>query len=87
MVEFKTSIALNKENIIKHENDRERIKCEIEKLENNHEQHREHFEEMLQQLKEDIERVNKDLKLCRQENDKLEYEGEENIKDLNRSKQ
>ena len=42
---------------------------------------------MLQKLKEEIERVSKDLKTQQREADKLEYEGEENEKDLKRSKE
>lgn len=42
---------------------------------------------MQAKLKNEIERVGKDLKIHQREADKLEYEGEENEKDLKCSKE
>ena len=87
IAEAKISIKTHQEFQIKYTNDMKKLNEEIAELEQQVDRQREILEEMLQKLKEEIERVSKDLKTQQREADKLEYEGEENEKDLKRSKE
>ena len=62
LAEHKLNVKIQTEYIEKHEHDMKRIKQEIADLENESDRQREILEEMLQKLKEEIERVSKDLR-------------------------
>lgn len=59
---------------------------DIEEMENKKDRKKELLEDMHHKLKCEIENVTRELKLNQREVDKLEYEGEENEKDMKSSK-
>ncbi|CDW78995.1 structural maintenance of chromosomes protein 2-1-like [Stylonychia lemnae] len=70
----------------KYRDENERLRNEIIQMESKKDQKKELLEGMLQNLKNEIERITRDLKINQREVDKLEYEGEENEKDMKSSK-
>ena len=71
----------------KYRDEVEHLAHEIEDMESKKDRKKELLEDMLQKLKNEIEIVTRELKLNQREVDKLEYEGEENEKDMKSSKE
>lgn len=63
-----------------------RLKQEVDELEQRKGKKKEILEEMDHKLRVELERVGKELKQSQREVDRLEYEGEENEKDMKSSK-
>jgi len=65
----------------------EHLAHEIEEMESKKDRKKELLEDMHGKLKNEIEMVTRELKINQREVDKLEYEGEENEKDMKSSKE
>jgi len=64
----------------------EHLASEIEEMEDKKDRKKELLEDMHHKLRNEIELVTRELKHNQREVDKLEYEGEENEKDMKSSK-
>jgi hypothetical protein len=70
----------------KYREEVEHLASEIEEMENKKDRKKELLEDMHHKLRNEIELVTRELKHNQREVDKLEYEGEENEKDMKSSK-
>ena len=71
---------------VRYDQEQQRVRHEIHELEQKKGKQKDILEEMSSKLKIELDRVSKDLKVQQREVDRLEYEGEENEKDMKSSK-
>ena len=71
----------------KYRDEVDQLALEIEEMESKKDRKKELLEDMHLRLKTEIEVVTRELKVNQREVDKLEYEGEENEKDMKSSKE
>ena len=71
---------------MRYDDDMKRLRIEFHDLEQKKGKKKEILEDMNHKLQIELERVGKELKMQQRETDRLEYEGEENEKDMKSSK-